>query len=138
MKLYMFEHCSLCFQVRMVAALKRLHMQEVVVLNDDTDTMVALVGTRTIPILVRDNDQPMLESMDMVRYVDSHGDRVLTGPERAGVAAWAEQIVSKNRATINPCPQSDDFAAPDRKKRRRYSRLKGDPHEAHACTRIRR
>ena len=100
MKLYMFEHCSLCFQVRMVAALKRLHMQEVVVLNDDTDTMVALVGTRTIPILVRDNDQPMLESMDMVRYVDSHGDRVLTGPERA------ESLRGLNRSSPKTAPLS--------------------------------
>ena len=49
MKLYMFEHCSLCFRVRMAAALKRLHLQEVVVLDDDTDTMVALVGKRQIP-----------------------------------------------------------------------------------------
>jgi glutaredoxin 2 len=27
----MFEHCSLCFRVRMTAALKRLHLQETVV-----------------------------------------------------------------------------------------------------------
>ena len=40
MKLYMFEHCSLCFRVRMIAALKRLHLQENIVLDDDTDTMV--------------------------------------------------------------------------------------------------
>ena len=44
MKLYMFEHCSLCFRVRMIAALKRRHLQETVVLDDDTDTMVNLVG----------------------------------------------------------------------------------------------
>ena len=40
MKLYMFEHCSLCFRVRMIAALKRMHLQETVVLEDDTETMV--------------------------------------------------------------------------------------------------
>jgi len=43
-KLYMFEHCSLCFRVRMIAALKRRHLQETVVLDDDTETMVSLVG----------------------------------------------------------------------------------------------
>src|SRR6202040_2694245 len=68
-KLYMFEHCSLCFRVRMIAALKRLHLQETVVLDDDTETMVALVGKRVIPILVKDDGRPMLESMDMVTYV---------------------------------------------------------------------
>jgi len=30
----MFEHCSLCFRVRMIAALRRLHLQETVVLDD--------------------------------------------------------------------------------------------------------
>ena len=28
MRLYLFEHCSICFRVRMAAALKRLHLQE--------------------------------------------------------------------------------------------------------------
>jgi len=53
MRLYMFEHCSLCFRVRMTAALKRLHLQETVVLDDDSDTMTGLVGKRVIPILVK-------------------------------------------------------------------------------------
>jgi glutaredoxin 2 len=102
MKLYMFEHCSLCFRVRMTAALKRLHLQEAVVLDDDTDTMVGLVGKRVIPILVKDDGKPMLESMDMVKYVDGHGDPMLTGPERPEVAAWADQIVSKTAPLTMP------------------------------------
>ena len=102
MKLYMFEHCSLCFRVRMAAALKKLHLQEVVVLDDDTDTMVGLVGKRVIPILVKDDGQPMLESMDMVKYVDGHGDPILTGPERSEIAAWAEQIVPETSPLTMP------------------------------------
>ena len=46
----MFEHCSLCFRVRMAAALKRLHLRETVVLDDDSDTMVELAGKCVIPI----------------------------------------------------------------------------------------
>jgi glutaredoxin 2 len=95
MKLYMFEHCSLCFRVRMMAALKRLHLQETVILDDDTDTMVALVGKRVIPILVKDDGRPMLESIDMVKYIESHGEPVLVGPERSEIAAWAEDTASK-------------------------------------------
>lgn len=102
MKLYMFEHCSLCFRVRMTAALKRLHLQETVVLDDDTDTMVALVGKRVIPILVKDDGQPMLESTDMVKYVDGRGDPMLTGPQRLEVAAWADQFVSKTAPLTMP------------------------------------
>jgi glutaredoxin 2 len=95
MRLYLFEHCSLCFRVRMTAALKRLPLQETVVLEDDTATMVGLVGKRQVPILIRDDGQPMLESMDMVRYVDSLGAPVLTGPERGEIAGWAERFFAK-------------------------------------------
>jgi len=86
----------------MAAALKGLHLQEVVVLDDDTDTMTKLVGKRVIPILVKDDGQPMLESMDMVRYVDAHGEAILTGPERAEVAALADSIVTKTSPLTMP------------------------------------
>ena len=95
MKLYMFEHCSLCFRVRMMAALKRMHLQETVVLDDDSDTMVGLVGKRVIPILVKDDGQPMLESMDMVKYIEGLGPPILVGPQRPEIADWADQIVAK-------------------------------------------
>jgi glutaredoxin 2 len=94
-KLYMFEHCSLCFRVRMTAAFKRLHLQEAVVLDDDTETMVGLVGKRVIPILVKDDGKPMLESMDMVRYIENRGEPILIGRERPEITAWAEDTASK-------------------------------------------
>ena len=95
MRLYLFEHCSLCFRVRMAAALKRMHLQETVVLEDDSETMTSLVGKRAVPILITDDGQPMLESMDMVRYIDRLGDPVLTGVERPEIAAWAERVPPK-------------------------------------------
>jgi glutaredoxin 2 len=101
-KLYMFEHCSLCFRVRMTAALKRKHLQELVVLDDDTDTMVALVGKRQIPILIKEDGQPMLESMEMVRYIDQLGEPVLTGPERPEIATWEDKITPKAARLTQP------------------------------------
>jgi glutaredoxin 2 len=95
MRLYMFEHCSLCFRVRMTAALKRIHLQEMVVLDDDTDTLVSLVGKRVVPILVKDDGRPMLESMDMVKYIDSIGEPILIGPQRSEIAAWADRTADK-------------------------------------------
>ena len=102
MRLYMFEHCSLCFRVRMTAALKRLHLQETVVLDDDSDTMIRLVGKRVIPILVKDDGEPMLESMDMVSYVNGIGGSVLTGPQRPEVATWADHVVAKTSPLTMP------------------------------------
>jgi glutaredoxin 2 len=98
----MFEHCSLCFRVRMTAALKRLHLQETVVLDDDSDAMIGLVGKRVIPILVKDCGQPMLESMEMVSYIDSVGQAVLTGPERGEIAAWSDKVVVKTGPLTMP------------------------------------
>jgi glutaredoxin 2 len=37
----------------------------------------------------------MLESMDMVRYIDRLGDPVLNGVERPEIAAWAERVPPK-------------------------------------------
>jgi glutaredoxin 2 len=73
MRLYLWEHCWICFRVRMAAALKRVHLQETVLLEDDSETMINLVGKRVVPILVKDDGQPMLESMDMVAYIDGLG-----------------------------------------------------------------
>src|SRR5215475_14370354 len=94
MRLYLFEHCSICFRVRMTAALKRLHLQETVVLEDDSETMIGLVGKRIVPILVKDDGKPMLESMDMVTYIDGFGDR-LNGPQRGEIAALADRIMAR-------------------------------------------
>jgi len=102
MKLYMFEHCSLCFRVRMIAALKRMPLQEIVVRDDDCDTMVGLIGKRQIPILVKDDNQPMLESMAMVKYIEGLGPPVLVGPERPEIAQWADQVVAKSAPLTMP------------------------------------
>ena len=102
MKLYMFEHCSLCFRVRMIAALKHMHLQETVVLDDDTDTMVGLVGKRVIPILLKDDGKPMLESMDMVKYIEGLSPPILVGPQHPEISAWADQIVAKTAPLTMP------------------------------------
>ena len=93
MKLLMFEHCSLCFRVRMVAALKGIHLAEHVVEDDDSAAMVDLVGRRVIPILVLDDGTPMLESWDMVDHLDRMGPPILTGPERPEIASIAEKLL---------------------------------------------
>jgi glutaredoxin 2 len=102
MKLYMFEHCSLCFRVRMMAALKRIHLQERVVLDDDTETMVGLVGKRQIPILVKDDGISMLESMDMVHHIEGLGPPVLVGAARAEIAQWADRATPKIAVLSQP------------------------------------
>jgi glutaredoxin 2 len=140
MQLYIFEHCSLCFRVRMTAALKRVHLQETCVLDDDTDTMVGLVGKRQIPILVKDDGEAMLESMDMVKFIDGLGTPILSGPERSEIGAWEEQVVPKTtpltwpRYPLLPLPEFGTVAALDHYNLRKR-KVMGDFVELRANTR---
>jgi glutaredoxin 2 len=140
MRLYLFEHCSICFRVRMAAALKRLHLQETVVLEDDSETMVRLVGKRRVPILVKDDGQPMLESMDMVAHIEGVGAPVLVGPQRAELAEWASATADKTAPLTWPrypllgLPEFGTIAAHDHYVVRKRQRL-GDLVELRAKTR---
>jgi len=140
MRLYMFEHCSLCFRVRMTAALKRLQLQETVVLDDDSGTMVGLVGKRQIPILVKDDGNAMLESMDMVSHVDAIGEPILIGPQRPEIAAWADKVQPKAAPLTQPrypllgLPEFATVAALDHYTMRKRKTL-GDLVELRARTR---
>jgi glutaredoxin 2 len=140
MRLYLFEHCSICFRVRMAAALKRLHLQESVVLEDDSETMIRLVGKRRVPILVRDDGTSMLESMDMVAHIESLGTPVLTGPERPDISTWADGFADKAAPLTWPrypllgLPEFATIAARDHFIVRKRNRL-GDLVELRAKTR---
>ena len=102
--------------------------------------MIGLVGKRVIPILIKDDGQPMLESMDMVKYVDGLGDRILTGPQRSEVAAWAEKVVTKTAPLTMPrypllgLPEFDTIAALDHYNLRKRKAF-GDFVELRASTR---
>lgn len=139
MRLYLFEHCSICFRVRMAAALKRLHLQESVVLEDDFETMIRLVGQRRVPILVKDDGTSMLESMDMVAHIESLGAPVLTGPERPGISAWVDGFANKTppltwpRYPLLGLPEFATVAARDHFIVRKRKRL-GDLVELRAKT----
>jgi glutaredoxin 2 len=140
MRLYLFEHCSICFRVRMAAALKGLHLQETVVLEDDSKTMIDLVGKRVVPILVKDDGHPMLESMDMVAHIDAIGEPILVGPQRGEVAAWASVTADKTAPLTWPrypllgLPEFSTIAAHDHFVVRKQKRL-GDLVELRARTR---
>jgi glutaredoxin 2 len=124
----------------MAAALKSLHLQETVVLEDDSKTMVDLVGKRVVPILVKDDGQPMLESMDMVAYIDNLATPILVGPQRSELAAWASATADRTAPLTWPrypllgLPEFGTIAAHDHYVIRKRKRL-GDLVELRAKTR---
>ena len=140
MRLYLFVHCSICFRVRMAPALKHLHLQETIVLEDDSETMINVAGKRVVPILVKNDGVPMLESMDMVAYIDALGDPVLIGPQRSELATWASAAADKTAPLTWPrypllgLPEFGTIAAHDHYVVRKRKRL-GDLVELRARTR---
>ena len=134
MRLYMFEHCSLCFRVRTTAALKGVHLQQEVVLDDDSETMIALVGKRQIPILVKDDGKPMLESMEMVQHIDGIGEPILTGPERPEIVVPKTGPLTMPRYPLLGLPEFVTQAALDHYTMRKRKSF-GDFVELRAKTR---
>lgn len=86
MKLYIYEHCPFCIRVRFFGqqlfseqALSQqsssqktnLQFEEVVVEYHDSDTPMQLVGKRSLPFLVKDDNTAMAESLDIMAYFAS-------------------------------------------------------------------
>ncbi|QNS14299.1 glutaredoxin 2 [Mannheimia bovis] len=93
MKLYVYDHCPYCVRARMVFGLKNLPVEQVMIANDDEATPVGLVGKKVVPILVKEDGTAMPESLDIVRYVDTHyGNPIITENIRAEIEEWANNL----------------------------------------------
>lgn len=68
MKLYIYEHCPFCIRVRYVAKMLDIALQEIIVDYHDKETPTQLVGKKVVPILIKDDGTPMLESSDIIDY----------------------------------------------------------------------
>jgi glutaredoxin 2 len=90
--------------------------------------------------LVKDDGQPMLESMDMITHVESPGVSVFTGPQRSEMAAWAGATADKTAVLTWPrypllrLPEFATIAARDHYVIRKRKSL-GDLTELRARTR---
>ncbi len=88
MKLYMYEHCPFCARVRMVCGLKNLSLDTAIILADDADTPIQLVGKKGVPILQKADGTHMTESLAIVRYLDTLDDPLLSNLPDAAIEAW--------------------------------------------------
>ncbi|TWI55460.1 glutaredoxin 2 [Pseudomonas duriflava] len=94
MKLYYYEHCPFSTKVRMVLGLKRLDIEQQVLLYDDEVTPQRLVGKKAVPILVKDDGLAMSESLMIVRYLDHlSGGLLIAETQSQPLMAWIESIM---------------------------------------------
>lgn len=92
MKLYIYEHCPFCTRARMIFALKGLPVDLEVVMEGDVETPTRLIGKKAVPILEKEDGTHKGESLDIVRYVDVIGTRVLLAPQDETLDAWVKEI----------------------------------------------
>lgn len=94
MKLYYYDHCPFSARVRMALNLKGIEAECVVLPADDEQTITHLIGKHQIPVLVRDDDTPMADSMGIVKYLDYlDGQPMIQDPDTAAVKQWLEPFV---------------------------------------------
>lgn len=61
-----------CVRAMMIFGLKNIPFKKHVLLNDDEETPIRLVGKKMVPILVKEDGTAMPESLDIVKYIDAH------------------------------------------------------------------
>ncbi|WP_060988453.1 GrxB family glutaredoxin [Photobacterium leiognathi] len=68
MKLYIYEHCPFSARVRYVAGILNIPLTVTCIAYDDDKTTNALIGTKQIPLLIKDDGEALAESLDIIQY----------------------------------------------------------------------
>ena len=90
MKLYVYDHCPYCVRVMLTIGLKKIDCPIDYFLNDDEDGPISRIGSKQCPILEKDDGSFMLESLDIVAYLEEYDGKTLYSPSenRKDLEAW--------------------------------------------------
>ena len=114
MKLYVYDHCPFCIKARMIFGLKNLPVDVVFLANDDEATPITMIGKKMVPILQKEDDTYMPESMDIVHYIErEYAPAVLTGTVNALISLWLQEnsgLISKLYIPRTPKIPLPEFA----------------------------
>ncbi|HDR1088472.1 Glutaredoxin-2 [Pasteurella multocida] len=103
MELYVYDHCPYCVRAMMIFGLKNIPLKKHVLLNDDEETPIRLVGKKVVPILVKEDGTAMPESLDIVKYIDAHyGEAILQTAVRPEIEALLAEITSYSNYLLMP------------------------------------
>lgn len=94
MKLYIYDHCPYCVKARMIFGLKNVPFELKILLNDDEESPIRMVGQKMVPILEKDNGGFMPESMGIVHYVDQNfaGPEIIISSKNDALVDWTLNI----------------------------------------------
>ncbi|HDR1503908.1 TPA: GrxB family glutaredoxin [Pasteurella multocida] len=87
----------------MIFGLKNIPFKKHVLLNNDEETPIRLVGKKVVPILVKEDGTAMPESLDIVKYIDAHyGEAILQTAVRPEIEALLAEITSYSNYLLMP------------------------------------
>lgn len=103
MKLYTYDHCPFCIRARMIFGLRRIPLEEIVLLNDDEATPIGLIGSKQVPILQKPDGSHMGESLDIVRFIDEYaGGERLDKNIRPEIQTWFSKVSGYYNRLVMP------------------------------------
>lgn len=92
MKLYLLDHCPFCARVRVMLGLKNLPFELQYIQQDDSATPIKMTGSDLMPILEYSPSQYMVESLDIVKYLDEKiGDSILLPEQDPRIVKWINE-----------------------------------------------
>ena len=92
MKLFYYEHCPFCIRVLMLIYFKNINVEKIVLLNDDEETPVAMIGKKMLPVLQKDNGEYLPESLDIIGYIDNLHESILPPHDEPDfIVAWLNE-----------------------------------------------
>lgn len=93
MKLYIYDHCPFCVRARMIFGLKKVAVEEVILLDNDIETPTRMIGRKMVPILEKEDGSYLPESLDIVRYVDQLSEpRLAAGEISPEIDSWYKAV----------------------------------------------
>lgn len=87
MKLYSYNHCPFCIRARMIFALTKVPFQNIILLNDDEETLIKMIGKKQVPVLETEDGKYIAESLDIVSFVDKE-TKILGGTRNKNIETW--------------------------------------------------
>ncbi|EJD6612584.1 glutaredoxin 2 [Providencia rettgeri] len=110
MKLYVYDHCPFCVRARMIFGLKKLAVEQVVLLDDDKETPISMIGKKMLPILQKEDGSYLPESLDIVHYIDSLNEpKYANGEIFPEIETWSKAVSSVVYKLVTPRFIETDF-----------------------------
>ncbi|MCC4831060.1 glutaredoxin 2 [Shewanella sp. 10N.7] len=110
MKLYIYKHCPFSVRVRYVARMHNIQLEVINIAYDDKTT-TDLIGTKQVPLLIKDNGEVMAESQNIIAYFLELATSSKTGQPSQQVLDW--QKIAFLQLQKVACPSCSNMDLPE-------------------------